>query len=874
MFLLLLIIAILLLGVGQSLLPLKQPDFLALLLSMLGGAVLTSAFFIFFRTGNSLSASGVTVTDLRAEIGLELNRNASLPEILKSCSEAILKHCSASFVRIWTLNEAEQMLELQSSVGRYTHLDGMHARIPVGNFKIGEIARDRQSLLTNELANSEKISDPEWARREGMVAFAGHPLIYGDSLVGVLGLFAQRALSPSILNELKVAADALALGISRKRAENLLKQGEARIRAIIDAALDCIITVDKKGRVIEFNPAAEKTFGYSREEILGKDFSEIIIPTSHRQQHQAGMNRFLLTGTSHILRQRLYDVLPAIRKNGESFPTELTVVPLELEGEPIFIGFLRDITDQKIAASKQAAAEADLQNAIIQAENANQTKNLFLANMSHEFRTPMGAIVGYAEMLLSPKLNATERVQIIRGISRNGRHMLSLINDILDLTKIEAGKMRLELIPCRLWRIIGEAVSVAEVQAEEKKITLNVSQTGQLPRSMTSDPTRLRQILDNLLSNAVKFTPQRGSINLRIGLASASEDRTHLCIEVEDQGVGMSKEVIDRLFEPFVQADASTTRRFGGTGLGLSICQRLVVALRGRIEVTSQPSKGSKFTVFLPVDKADLDDLVDEETAARDTHPAALRATAKGTSQFRSRLRVLVAEDNPDNQNIIRFFLQQAGLSVELAENGEKAVNAAFNGQFDFVLMDMQMPHMDGYAAASLLRQKGYKKPIIALTAHAMAGDEEKCKAAGCDGYLTKPLDIERLVKLLGRLSRKEGQNNDALPSPSRIVVPSPEQVSESAKLDLKSLRDTYIASLMFKIKEFKKGLEEEDRKLIGDAAHRLRGSAAMYDLQDVSETAGLIEDANREGREFDLLGDLIAELETVCQQALRAPAQ
>lgn len=508
--------------------------------------------------------------------------------------------------------------------------------------------------------------------------------------------------------------------------------------------------------------------------------------------------------------------------------------------------------------SLRLAGEVEMQKAITEAENANSAKNLFLANMSHEFRTPLGAIVGYSEMLMFAQRDEAERVQVAQAIGRNGRHLLSLINDILDLTKIEAGKMRLERVPVRPWRIIGEAVFAAEVLADEKKIRLEATQKGEIPRVLSTDPTRFRQVLDNLLSNAVKFTPEGKSVGLRISLDRDVSPATFVIV-VEDEGVGMSPAVIGRLFEPFVQADDSTTRRYGGSGLGLSICHKLVTAMGGRIKVVSEPGKGSRFTVLLPVGESDLGDLVDAETAARDTLPAGLRFQPKGMSQLSGLSgHVLVAEDNPDNQNIVRFFLRKAGLTVEMVDDGEKAVNAALEGDFDFVLMDMQMPHMDGYAASTMLRERGYSKPIIALTAHAMAGDEANCLAAGCDGYLTKPLDIERLAKVLTRLSRKPGATRPA---------PKARETGDGGH-DLEALRRAYVASLPGKIAEFRKAVSEWDHKTLRGAAHRLRGSASMYGLPEVAETAGLIEDACGEGRDFDLLMDLVGELD-----ALVAPA-
>ena len=785
------------------------------------------------------------MADLRADLGQALNQNLALEEVLKNCCEVVLGRTRASFVRVWTLNEAEDVLELKSSVGRYTHLDGAHARIRVGEFKIGRIAATRAPHLTNDVPSDPYVSDPEWARREGMVAFAGHPLICGGRLVGVLALFASAAISARTAAALTVTADLLALGIVRKRAEAAVRDQEARHRAVMQSALDCIITIDRHGRVIEFNPAAEQTFGYTRDEVIGRELVGLIIPDIHRNAHTAGLQRFLATGESQVLRQRLVG-LPAVRKDGTHFPTELTIVPIELDGEQVFTAFLRDITKSQMVDEQRLAVEADLQRAKETAEAASLAKSQFMANMSHELRTPLSAILGYTEILLDPSLTHEQRVERKQAILRNGRHLLRLINDVLDLSKIEAGKLELESLPCRVWRVVRECLSSIEPAANEKGLTLLATAKGPLPYLLHTDPTRLRQVLDNLLSNAVKFTAA-GTIELRVRL---DDSAGRLLFEVRDQGLGITASQMLRLFQPFTQADASTTRQYGGTGLGLNICKRLATALGGDLTVRSEYGKGSCFTFLLPVSTGEVANLVMVSDLLPDS-----TLIPKPARQLRLAGHILLAEDSLDNQRIIRYFLERAGASVEVVVNGREAVDRALAGRFDLVLMDMQMPEMDGYTAARQLRLHLYDRPVIALTANAMAGDEQRCLEAGCTGYLPKPVDNDRLVATIHTHLRRGSRTRPPLqaqPSTQDDLVeltlqppadPTAATIADMPDILADLLRE-YRATLPEAATEVRQAASEPAK--LAALAHKVRGTAGMYELRELAARAGEVEDALR----------------------------
>ena len=389
------------------------------------------------------------------------------------------------------------------------------------------------------------------------------------------------------------------------------------------------------------------------------------------------------------------------------------------------------------------------------AEAATQAKSEFLANMSHEIRTPMTAILGFADLLLERgniEDAPPERIEAVRTIKRNGEYLLGIINDILDLSKVEAGRMSIEHISCNPCRIVADVASLVRPQAAGKGLAFEVEYAGPVPEAIDTDPTRLRQILINLLGNAVKFT-EVGQVRLVVRLTEDGDEPV-MVFDVEDTGVGMSKGQIARLFQPFMQADTSTTRRFGGTGLGLTISRRFAEMLGGGITVRSAFGTGSAFTVTIRVGSLEGVALITDpgaETAVlREAAQAAVRPERLSLEGY----RVLLAEDGPDNQRLLTHILTKAGAEVVVRENGRLAVEAVLEEvtagtPFDAVLMDMQMPVMDGYEAAGLLRSKDYHGPIIALTAHAMAGDREKCLAAGCTDYATKPVDRKRLLRVI-----------------------------------------------------------------------------------------------------------------------------
>jgi signal transduction histidine kinase/ActR/RegA family two-component response regulator len=400
--------------------------------------------------------------------------------------------------------------------------------------------------------------------------------------------------------------------------------------------------------------------------------------------------------------------------------------------------------------------QGELEVAREAAEHANRSKSNFLANMSHEIRTPMTAILGYADKLLEPNMDQSTRLNDIQIIRRNGQHLLTIINDILDISKIEAGKMTVEKIPCQPPRVIAEVVSLMGVRAWEKKLDIHVEFDGKIPQTIHSDPTRLRQVLVNLVGNAIKFTNE-GSVRIVTRLVGAPDGAdSQLEIDVVDTGIGLTDAQSANLFRPFTQGDTSTARRFGGTGLGLIISKRLAEMMGGDILVSSKPGMGSTFSLTIATGPLQGVTMTDQPLVLDDAEMPTEKNAAPAAPVRIDGMRVLLAEDGIDNQRLIAHVLKSRGAEVTIVENGRLAYEAAIKMSaegkpFDVILMDIQMPEMDGYAATSKLRQKNYHGIIIALTAHAMDTDRQKCIAAGCDNYASKPVDRATLIKMLAQ---------------------------------------------------------------------------------------------------------------------------
>ena len=425
-------------------------------------------------------------------------------------------------------------------------------------------------------------------------------------------------------------------------------------------------------------------------------------------------------------RRRLYDVRALMARHTQ-----------ELIGRKSVEASLRQ-TLHELAKSKNDA------------EAANRAKTSFLANLSHELRTPLCAMLGFAELLKDSTLSHEDRIGYVNIICRNGHQLVALIDDILDLSKIEAGHLQIEHLVVSLPTLLSDISSSLVIKAREKGIKLSVETVDKIPESIISDPTRLRQILLNIIGNAIKFT-EHGSVTVKVAHTIEPEPLGgRLTCTVEDTGCGIIAEAADKLFVPFSQADVSTTRKFGGTGLGLALSRRLARSLGGDVTLAAtEQNRGSTFfiTVAAPLAKAISSPAFDQSGTATSS------GSAVPAPKPLSGVRLLLAEDAPDSQLLIERFLRIEGAEVDLAEDGAEAVKKATANDYDVILMDIQMPILDGYGATAALRGQGYLGPIIALTAHAMPGECEKSIRAGCDHHLTKPVDRKLLIQTVSRYS-------------------------------------------------------------------------------------------------------------------------
>ncbi|MBI5846107.1 MAG: response regulator [Deltaproteobacteria bacterium] len=702
---------------------------------------------------------------------------------------------------------------------------------------------------------------------------------------------------------------------ARKQAEERLEQREKLFGIVSKLSRDLIVVSDPKeklstafemlgdvmdvGRVRLYRNATDKKTG-QRYFVLSFDWTVMKDPTGEKKQRhsmQSGFDRWSAELSRGIPINGPVTDLPKSERVllAQEGIEALLVIPIHVRNE--FWGFIEFddyftsktysdtevsilsmaamsiggsyMRDQLFRQFQKAYAETrrvnqELEKAIessnrfaAEAEVANEAKTSFLAGMSHEIRTPLTSIVGFAELLQDP-LTDEERSEYIETIRKSGEHLLSLVNDILDLSKIEAGKIEIEMLEASPVQVVNGVVSMMQAAAEKKDLEFGVTFLGLIPEKIRTDPTRLRQILINLVGNAIKFTSD-GKVFLTVRMRPGPDaNRAYMEFAVTDTGIGMNRAELEKAFNKFEQADASTVRRFGGTGLGLNISRKLARMMGGDITGESQKNVGSTFALVLDVgpplelslsrvEEDRLNDIADE-AQAEETRPEILSG------------RVLLAEDGPDNRRLLSLFLKRAGIIPDFAENGreayEKALSAAQMGKaYDVILMDMQMPEMDGYEATRLLRENGYTKPIIALTAHATVLDKNRCLEAGCDDYIAKPVNRERLLAIVSRYLTGDGQSApdgggqpDSGPAEPESIVSS--LYSEDEELD--SIIDDFVAGLADFLNDLEKAFSAERLDEVSRLSHQLKGSGGALGYPRLTEEAGILEQAAKHGKSED----------------------
>ena len=736
-------------------------------------------------------------------------------------------------------------------------------------------------------------------------------------------------------------------------------EDESRIHAIVQGALDAVVTMDQYGVVVEWNSQAEATFGFTREEAVGVTLLDLIIPSQYRAAHAAGMQRYLKTGKEVILKRRIE--ITALRKNGEEFPVELTVIPLRLGEQILFASFIRDIGERKRAEdalrrstsfvesmfehlpnmvfvkdakdlrfvrlnkageellgysrsdllgkndydffSKEEAdyftakdretlsggipvdipeepiqtktkgirllhtkkipicdssgtpqymlgiseditnrkeAETALVTARLVAEEASQAKSDFLANMSHEMRTPLNAIIGLTDFLLRTPLSSTQ-ADLLKRCDKAGAGLLRMIEELLQAAKLDSRSLKLVSEPFVLRELVTDTVDLLSTKAWAKGLSLSLRIDSGLPTLVLGDALRLQQVLLNLIGNAVKFTAE-GGVKVHVRPVPGAAEAGAVQFEVADTGLGISSDQYDKIFERFSQVESRGSRAYGGVGLGLSICQQLIGLMGGHIVVESKPGCGSTFTVTVrfEVAPAEMQELLESRRVAFLAEDAPKGALVRGEGG----LKILLAEDCVESQELMALYLRGTPHTIDCAENGTSVVERYKAGGYDLVFMDLQMPGMDGYAATRAIRAweevHGLPRvPIVALTANADDEAQRKSVLAGCTGFVTKPVKEERIMGVIQRFMAAPAEG-----SPSGLDAGQPVSQGEKCEQNLQTLQPKFVRNRRQDVTVLQSAIMEQNVDLIRTIGHRIKGLAGSYGLETIGMIGSAIEQA------------------------------
>ena len=647
-----------------------------------------------------------------------------------------------------------------------------------------------------------------------------------------------------------VGFDGDVLGLTRAL-EQLVKQREAAqelTEQILDQLPIPVFLKNREGRFLRFNRRFQELSRRTRAEIMGvriEDISSSAWAGTTFKEDQLAWS----TGRMITSERRLANIDPPI-----DFLVNRIVITSG--GESYLLGFSIDVSEQR-------AARDAMQRAVESAEAASRAKSEFLANMSHEIRTPMNGILGMTELVLDSPLAPGQRDDIAL-VKASADALLTIIDDILDFSKIEAGKLDIEDVPFDLPALAQDTVRAIALRAQQKGLELVCELPSDLPRTVKGDPGRLRQVLLNLLGNAIKFT-EHGKVTLALRAGRELGERRQIEFAVSDTGIGIPHDKQRLIFDAFSQVDGSTTREYGGTGLGLTICRRLVILMQGQMVVASEPGKGSTFSFTVPLLQAGAQPAV-RLVPARSTEaagtPLASASPAADTGQ--GGMRILLAEDNPVNQRLALRLLEKMGHRVTLVDNGLDALELGQDGKFDLVLMDVQMPGLDGLSATRRIRQHevehGGHVPIVAMTARAMQGDRKRCIDAGMDDYLSKPIDSERLRHLVARFD--SGHAEPVLAWNSALLRLDGDQ---DLLLELAQL---FIGDGPQLLHTLNAALEEGDLPASQRAVHSLKGVLVNFGAQRAivrtERLSASLHDAAQAGQWRGMSGELASALDEV----------
>ena len=811
---------------------------------------------------NQPDAPGPTLELLQKQLKTEIQRRQIAEAELKSSRQDIkrLRMIASKTLHAVIMTDAVGQIEWVNDA--FTRLTG-YSRNEVQGCRPGEILQGEGTDPATVLLIREKLAAHEPVDVEILNYDRAGKKYWGR--LNIIPVFNDEGVLTNFVGTQQDITQ------SKKQAE-LLDGSELIYRELFRTTRDALMSLNDAG-FFDCNDAALRLFGFDSVEAFcachPRDVSPEFQPSGRPslEAAQEMILRALQDGNCAFeWRHRRYD--------GTEFDAEVLLSRYHIETGPVIQASVRDISQRK-------AAEAVLIDAKLAAESANLAKSEFLANMSHEIRTPLNAILGFTDVLRRGDYVRDDGNDFLQLIQGSGKHLLGLINDVLDLSKIESGMMEFESEPCSVWSIVQDVAAALKVQAAEKGLSLNVVAKTHLPVSIPSDPLRLRQLLTNLVGNAVKFTESGGvriavsSVEAQSIAATSEAQGSDLVIEVQDTGVGIAEESLEKIFAPFNQADNSITRRFGGTGLGLSISQRIAEGLGGQIEVRSEEGRGSTFYVTLP-DASESSATARQESsqiiAASPLRPEAVESEAEvvadsisGFAQLPSGTHVLLCEDGHTNREFVRLVLTEANARVTTANDGKLGFDAIVDQPeaFDLVLMDMQMPTMDGYAATRKLREIGYRRPIIALTAHAMRGDRQRCLDAGCTGYVTKPIDIDQLLMAIGDGLRSSAAGQDMDPTAAAGNLPGvgPQIANDRSPADESPIVSTlpsnvgfgpiiseFVEDLPAKIASFQNAIQRGDWRQLVEDAHSFKGAGGTVGFGCFTEPANRLGQAAKAG--------------------------
>ncbi len=798
----------------------------------------------YIRKDGSRFPAVVSVTALRDEqdaiigyllIGTELKAGALQSAIFNSANFSSIATDAKGVIQIFNVG-AERMLG-------YTAAEVMNKITPAD-------ISDPPELIARAKALSVELATTITPGFEALVFKASrgiediYELTYirkdGSRFPAVVSVTALRNAQGAIIGYLLIGTDNTARKLveaEQKKLDQRLRDQQFYTRSLIESNIDALMTTDPAGIITDVNKQMEALTGCTRDELIGAPFKDYF---TDPERAEAGIKLVLSekSVTDYELTARARD--------GKQTVVSYNATTFYDRGRTLqgVFAAARDVTERK-------RVEAELREAKANAESASRTKSDFLASMSHEIRTPMNAIMGIADLLAKTPLSP-EQDKYVQIFRRAGDNLLNLINDILDLSKVEASQLELERTGFSLSDHLEKVMEMVTARAYEKGLTLVCEIAPNVPTDLIGDPTRLRQVLLNLLGNAIKFT-ESGKVSLRVARDADSSVPTALRFTVSDTGIGIPGEKLSRVFERFTQADSSTTRRFGGSGLGLTISKRLVELMGGRIWVESGVGEGSVFAFAVPL-----------EIWAAANRPTAV-PIGTGPEPPLPALRILLAEDSPDNCTITLAYLEDTPYQVEIAETGAIACEKFIAGRYDVVLMDRQMPVMDGLTATRTIRawEKANGRPptpIIALTASALKGDREMCLAAGCTAFLTKPIKQEVLLQ--------------AIKERSIIVLPSSKD--ESSRLDTILVRakpkfedriPAYLQNCRENVVAMLDALDRGDFETVTILGHQMRGSGGAFGFQAITDIGAALQHAS-ENADIDAsrksVGDMSSYLDRV----------